>query len=318
MAAKWKQILITLLCCGPMMGYGKAISGVSLSFQGVNSQNGFIIPIRIVDGLIIIQATVNDQTGNLILDTGAKTLVLNESYFHTYQKTNNPAAGLGGEIESVGYLPKVNLETDLLKISNLQADVIPMSVIETKKQITVLGLLGYEVLKSFEIMLNYRESYITLSRVDENGEVIDALPHTRHKVDSMAFEMGNFIPVLNVKINGIPKRMGLDTGAEVNLLDIKKNKDILDNYQITNKIKINGTDNRNFEALAGRLYRVQLFGKYTCGGMATVLTNLDNFEAIYNTRLDGIVGYEMLSPWIFSINYRKKMLYLHHFKSEKP
>jgi hypothetical protein len=52
--------------------------------------------------------------------------------------------------------------------------------------------------------------------------------------------------------------------------------------------------------------------------MGTVLMNMDNLNKIYRTNLDGILGFEFLSPWLFSINYKKQMLYLHPLKVVVP
>ena len=38
----------------------------------------------------------------------------------------------------------------------------------------------------------------------------------------------------------------------------------------------------------------------------------------YNVDLDGILGFEFLSPLLFSINYKKQKLYLHQLKVINP
>jgi hypothetical protein len=44
------------------------------------------------------------------------------------------------------------------------------------------------------------------------------------------------------------------------------------------------------------------------GPMATLLTNLNEINALCKARLDGILGYEFLSQRPVSINYRKRRL----------
>ncbi|MBK8633147.1 MAG: aspartyl protease family protein [Saprospiraceae bacterium] len=301
------------------MAKGEVVSGISIQLKG-NALNpsSFIVPIQIKDGLILVEATVNDQKGSLIIDTGAKTLVLNSKYFTGSDVTAEVAYGLGGAISTLARQSKVTMDIEEINFTDLQADVISLEKIEESKKIRILGLIGYDILEGFETMFNYREGYLTLSQVDKSGEILDVLPHTTLKVDSLTFQLGNFIPVITVDVKGVTKRMGIDTGGEINLLDINRNKDIMSEFQILRTIKISGADGKERNAIAGRMYRIQVFEKFKCAGMSTLLGNLENFDAIYKTKLDGILGYEFLAPWIMSINYRKKKLYIHSFKTERP
>ena len=253
-----------------------------------------------------------------MLDTGAKGLVVNSKYFEGNASEAGKAYGLGGHISSVGKLKNVVLEMEEVLFEKIKADVIDLGAIEEKKKVRLLGLLGYEVLKDFELMMNYKDAYLTFSAIDAKGNIIDPMPHTLLKVDSMAIDIGNFIPVLDVSIKGVNKKMGLDTGAEVNLLHINGNEDIMSEFSVLKTMKITGADGRTKDAIAGRLYRLRVFDKYTCAAMATMLSNLENFHAIYESKIDGIIGFEFLAPWITSINYKKKMFYLHSFKTERP
>jgi hypothetical protein len=83
-------------------------------------------------------------------------------------------------------------------------------------------------------------------------------------------------------------------------------------------IKLTGSDGKVSEVLAGRMYRLVILEIYRCASMATVLINMDNLNKIYKSNLDGILGFEFLSPWLFSINYKKQKLYLHQLKVINP
>lgn len=284
----------------------------------LSAEGSFIVPFQIKDGLVLINGRVDSEEGWLVLDSGARRLVLNSQYFQGTGDASSVAYGLGGNISTLSKIKNAALEFEEVKFERIGADIIDLQAIENSKKVRLIGLLGYEVLNQFEVMYNYREGYLTFSAIDDKGEMINPMPHTQLKVDSMSFSLGNFIPVLTVTINGIEKKMGLDTGAEINLLHINNNDDILGEFNVMRSIKITGSDGRKKEALAGKLYRLKVFDKYTCAAMSTMLSNLENFHTIYNTKIDGILGFEFLSPWITSINYKKKMFYLHSFKTERP
>ena len=207
---------------------------------------------------------------------------------------------------------------DNLNFINIDADVVDLSSIEYNKDIKILGLVGFSLLSDFEIMFNYRGRFISLSRVDVKGNVIDPMPFILDKKDSLSFTLGNFIPVIDVMVNGVKKKFGIDSGAEINLLDLKKSKDIMAQFQPIKTIRLTGSDGKESDVLAGRLYKLSILEKYRCASMATVLINMDNLNKIYASNLDGILGFEFLSPWLFSINYKKQKLYLHQLKVINP
>lgn len=281
-------------------------------------KSGFIVPFSLNGGLIIIQAKINDSIGNFVIDTGAEGLVLNSKHFEGVRDDSRGYYGVSGRgpALTVNYNNSVVIEE--LNFRNISADIVDLSSIELNKSIKISGLIGFSLLQGFEIMFNYRGRYISLSRTDRYGNVIDPMPFILDKRDSLSFTLGNFIPVIDVKINGIKKKFGIDSGAEINLLDLKSSKDIMTEFDPVRTIRLAGSDGKVSEVLAGRLYRVTLLENYRYASMATVLMNMSNLNKIYETKLDGILGFEFLSPWLFSINYKKQKLYLHQLKVVSP
>ena len=317
----FKYILLLLNFCLCFSLTASVPFQCTLQIEGfpLNEINSVIIPFESYGGLIVIKASINgEEEGNFILDSGANGLVINSKYFKYDQRIEGLAYGVTGQVKDSGEKRLDSLMVDELYFDNVTAQTVDLNHIEVKKKLRLLGLVGYEVLKDFEIQLNYQERFITLSRLNYTGEIIDVLAHIKDKVDSFAFQMGNHIPIIDVTINGKRKRMGLDTGAEYNLLDIRRNKDVMTEFNLIRKLNIGGAGDESEEALAGKLYRLVLGKKYKCGAQSTVLIDMSNLHKIYGVNLDGIVGFEFLSPWIFSINYKKKMLYLHKLKFVKP
>ena len=301
-------IFLFLLYGGTLL-QAKEIVNFSLPFN--SSQNGYIVPFTLKGGLMIVEAKINDSIGNFVIDTGAEGLVLNSRHFRGTEDESRRFYGVSGRGKSLRVSRNNRMLVDAVVYENVAADVIDLSSIENQKSIKIAGLIGFSLLKDFEIMFNYRERYLSLSRLDENGQVIDPMPFMKKKADSLAFVFGNFIPVIDVKVNGIPKKFGIDTGAEINLLDLKRSKDVMSMFTPMRTISLAGSDNTESEVLAGRLLKVVLLEKYRCAPMGTILVSMGNLNAIYRTNLDGILGFEFLSPWLFSINYKKQLLYLH-------
>lgn len=296
----------------------QALQVNTFSIPVTSEKNGYIIPFILKGGLIIIQANINDSIGNFVVDTGADGLVLNSQHFIGTADDSRKYYGVSGRGKSLSVSYNNQIAMDNLNFINIDADVVDLSSIEYNKDIKILGLVGFSLLSDFEIMFNYRGRFISLSRVDIKGNVIDPMPFILDKKDSLSFTLGNFIPVIDVMVNGVKKKFGIDSGAEINLLDLKKSKDIMAQFQPIKTIRLTGSDGKESDVLAGRLYKLSILEKYRCASMATVLINMDNLNKIYASNLDGILGFEFLSPWLFSINYKKQKLYLHQLKVINP
>jgi hypothetical protein len=319
----WSFVIIILhpIAVANTVGVNIDFNRVQLTLTNVSNEgiNTVIVPFEIVDGLIIVKAKIDKgEEENFIIDTGAKGLVLNSKYYTSLINSNVQALGLNGNASDVGERTIDTMLLDELNFTQIIADVIDLKNIELKKKLKINGLIGYDLLKDFEVMLNYNKRYITLSRIDANGNILDPMPQTQNKIDSFTLELANFVPLVEIKINKIPKKMIIDTGSEFNLLNSKKNDDIIGNFTPTKRINIAGSEGKNIDAIGGKLYRLSIGDRYKCGALSTVIMDLKSLSKLYNSKLDGILGFEFLSPWVMSINYKKKLLYIHEIKFERP
>ena len=277
-----------------------------------------IIPFSKKSRLIMFRADIEGHRGNLILDTGASGLVLNSKYFDGDGSAVQAAMTAVGLVENIARKRIDHFSIDDILISRLDADIIDLKHIEKLEHTKILGLVGYEVLKDFEIFLNYHQQFIRLTRTSRKGNLLEDLEYITPKIDSVKFSMGNHIPIIPMSLSDKVMLMGLDTGAEYNLLNLKTDKKLLENFKISRRLKLRGAQADFREALGGHLYRLKLNNIYGCGAMATVLTGFKDIEKIVGRKIDGILGYEFLSPWMFSINYKKRMLYLHKITFQTP
>ncbi len=304
----------------PMIGAAELVMvDFALAYSEQVAPNTVIIPFTLQGGLILVNARIGEGSGKFILDTGANGLVLNTNYVQPDRLLADiKGRGISGEMEEVGSKQVATFGMEELRFTGLVAQTVDLQHLEETKKMRILGLIGYKVLQDFELMINYQENYLTLSRVDKSGEIIDALPHTLNKIDSIEFTMANFLPVIEVQVDGKTKRMGIDSGAEFNLLDIKRSKDILSNFKIMKKTQVIAANDQQVEVLGGRLYGLSFRKKFRNPGMNTVLTNFKHIDNIYKRKLDGILGYPFLMRWITSLNYKKKKIYIHQPKFVKP
>ena len=275
----------------------------------VNDVNTIYIPFSFVGQLIAVQARVDSLEGNFIVDTGAERLVLNSHYFSGISGRGNiAAAGNTGFISDVQWEIVDSLQISQLVIPNLLAHLVDLHHIELKKNARVLGILGYKVFEEFELFLDYPNRILVLSRVHKDGSRKDRDGFREIPNDSMSFTLRKHLINVQATVNSVKLRMILDSGAELNLLDRRVNRKVLDQFSILKRISLSGAGRREVEVLAGVLKEVKC-GNQLTASMNTLLTSMDEINDAFGTSAHGVLGFEFLSPRRTLINYQKQKLY---------
>lgn len=268
------------------------------------------IPFKLAGHLIIVQAEVAGQSGNFILDTGSSKLILNARHYEGGQTIQGlTGIGMTGEVEDLRAATIRDLAIDALQYPRLEADIIDLNHIERKKNIRLLGLLGYNVVENFELMIDFQLKQLTLTTLDRKGNRLDTLAFYEQPTDSLSVTRDQHFLVISGEVAGEKLKLGLDSGAELNLLHNRVKRDILDHFKISQRTHLTGmSGEEELEVIAGKLYRFRS-GQQRCSGMRTLLTNMHTFNRAYRTRLDGLIGYEFLCVRRTLINYKKKKMY---------
>ncbi|MCB0582926.1 MAG: retropepsin-like domain-containing protein [Phaeodactylibacter sp.] len=267
-------------------------------------------PFRLAGRLIIVQAEIDGQKGNFILDTGAEKLVINERHFGKgWRDARSTKAGMLGNVAEGHSCRLINLAWQGMSFKKVKADVVDLSHLEEQKNFPILGLIGYEIVKDYELLIDFQQRQIVLTRTNETGERLDNLAAIAPPVDSLPFSLARHMAVLDGDINGHGVAFGLDSGAEYNLLNRKAGREVLSNFEAMQHAAIHDAGGRaSTELPAGRLYQLNI-QNLSCSGMPTVLMNMDNLNRLLQSRLDGVLGAEFLATRRTIINYKKKKLY---------
>ncbi len=269
-----------------------------------------VIPFKRAGRLIIIEAEVDSLKGNFIFDTGAPYLVLNKTYFRNYRKRRErKASGITGNSTTANSLRINQLNIRKINYSNIEADVVNLGEIENARGIKILGLLGLNLFKSFEIEVDINQSVIRLYKIDEFGQCLKP-PSTDFKCEiTQPITVYDNTIFTQCTIAGKSLRFGFDTGAETNALNSRVSKKILETISLTGRRRLSGVGDGNVEILIGRLNDFKM-GESTIFGMQTLITNMDGMDAAYGTTVDGMLGFDFLAKGIVRINCRKKYLKL--------
>lgn len=304
---------ILLIFTLPLFGFtNDSYQVISFPQAELINKNITRIPFKLVDHLIVIEAELINQKGNFIIDTGSESLILNKTHFEGDKSLKNTHKQTAGVIDFIDNPLEKQLHKFIIKdlvIQNKFTDVIDLTHIELSKKIHLLGIIGFDILKDYEVFIDLHLNQITLSKIDANGNKLDKIGYLEKIIDSVDFKLKKHSIIIEATVNNQKLKFGLDTAAEYNQLNKKVHKHVLKEYFPKRRLQLVGASGKKVEVLAGKLYRVKLTDSIYFGPMQTILSNLSNMNHAFGTRLDGILGYEFFKQQRTIINYKKEKLY---------
>lgn len=292
-----------------------SISDITLSNVEILNANTTRIPFKLVGHLIVVEGQLMSQKGNFIIDTGAEKLLLNEVHFgqDNARKPENKVAGVVGELETSMSKRVEAFQLKDLFIEHIDSDIINLSHIERSKNFKLLGIIGYNLLKNYEVFIDLHLNQITLSRVDKKGNRLDKRKFLETITDSLDFKIRRHTIVLSATVHQKKLSFGLDSGAEFNQLNKNVSKKVLTSFQSFRRMFVMGASDKKVEVLVGKFNDVILANGMPLMSMNTILINFTHMQEAYGVYLDGVLGYEFFRQKRTIINYKKKKLYFVEF-----
>jgi len=280
-----------------------AFNAVDISPEFPPEADPVVIPLKRAGRLFLIEAIIDDQTGNLVFDTGARGLVLNSTYFRNYNKTGKiNSAGITGDAGTVEQIAVSKIEFADLVFKNLTVEMANLGHIENQRGVKILGLIGFSMLRDFEIVIDPANSELNLFRIDKTGKRLNSSLAGFKSDYSQKIEGNTGILFLQGNIGGKTLKFCFDTAAETNVLSSCSNRNIMSTITITRRTKLKGAGSSVSEVLFGRMNDFMI-GDRQIGNMETVITNLCALNEAYNTTIDGILGYSFLEHGIVCVNF---------------
>ncbi|MFK7808314.1 MAG: retropepsin-like aspartic protease [Saprospiraceae bacterium] len=266
------------------------------------------ISFHLNGGLIFFKAKLNGVSETFVLDTGSPGLLINE---RVNQKTENSFSAVG---VSGGLHFQKEYGNTFEMGETLCADVhtlcTNLSHLEKVKSQRFKGMVGHELLKNNEVVLDYKNKQMGLLEGGAKEEVSGY-----YRSSSVPIDFQQHFAVIKVKIGRKTYHFGLDTGAEVNIIDADIARWLPNRlFEITEKIKIRGVSKKGIGTKVGEISNCEIAGKKV-EGMEFVLMDMDVLNEGRNLELDGLLGFPFLSSELFSIDYVSELL--HVWKAEE-
>lgn len=261
------------------------------------NHNAVSAAFEVREGLILVEGAMNDEKGYYILDTGAPMMVVNAKLDH---ESSVKAAGITTEF-TVHHTQVASFQWANIEHKNLEAVAVDISHLEQAAGKRILGLIGYEILKQYEVLFDYANHIIQLFPARSNK-----LHRNFRPVSSVKFTIEDHLPILDMKIDDQTYRVGLDSGSEVNLLTSAA-KDELNYLQINGlrKEEIQGVDQVVRPVYATLITSTEV-ADHEFRHMKYLFTDLSHLKDL---DIDGLLGFPFFSQYKCSINYRKGRVY---------
>lgn len=256
---------------------------------------------ELINRIIVVMAELNGFTRNFLLDTGAPDIILNKKHIKQHKLFNNDLtfnSVTGSGIAELTLLR--NFEWESISIKNKKTVVMDFEHLEKILKITIHGLIGYKVIRDYALFIDYRNKQLNFwTSIKNSGYSV---------IDSQDFIMHKHIPIIEAKIGTLKFKMGLDSGAGCNILDVKYQKKVNKYFNLINDATILGGKN---SAMQIEFYNLNEFkiNNFSYKNSRFILTKS------ISTKRDGLLGFQFLKTRQVAINYPKNKI---EFIRKKP
>lgn len=266
------------------------------------------IPLKGAGRLFMLEAVIDNQKGNLIFDTGASGLVLNRTYFRKYLKLDEQQSnGITGNVGQVDKINVAKMNISGLTYDNTEAALADLGHIENKRGVKVMGLIGFELFKDFEVVIDLNGRELQLHRLDLSGKRKSSASPAFIPDYSQKIDFYKNIVFLKASIGGKILKFCFDTGAETNAINHHSTKNVLNSIAIESMSNLRGAGSTSVEVLFGTIRNFKI-GDHSIPDMETIITNLDPLIEAYGVQIDGMLGYNFISQGVISFNFVKKQM----------
>ncbi|HNX85687.1 MAG TPA: pepsin/retropepsin-like aspartic protease family protein [Bacteroidales bacterium] len=274
------------------------------------------IPLKRIGHLFLIEARIDNESGNFVFDTGSSRLVLNKTYFRKYIVVDDETGGgITGSTEGVGRTSVRSLEMSGMRFTNLSADVTSLAHIENRRGVKILGLMGLSLLQEMEIVIDLNNNVLHLYKIDRKGNRIGGSGNRKFDLTQRIESYRNIILVKAV-IGGKVLDFCLDTGAETNVLNSRSSKPVMSTVTIQRRSDLVGVSAGQSDVLYGTLTDFNIAGMHF-PSMKTIIANMDRMSKSYGRVIDGMLGFDFFSQGVICINLIKNEMGIYFAKTEE-
>ncbi len=305
-----KNILIALCCLGSSFQTIAQLAYTSKSFVSLKHSpvemkkaivDSKVIPFQLLGGLIMVDTEIEGIESSCIFDTGAPSVIINKDK-DSIKHADSYGVGVNGKMKMKSIVVS-NFAMGNIKKKNLRGMEVDISHIEKIKKQAIQGIIGVDAYIEQEVLIDYKQEELLLMPRKKMKRV-----GNKKKIASVSFFMEEQLPVIRVKIGNKHYYFGVDTGAEVNVINkrcIKKLKRSKIDLEETKLMA--GVSNRKNLASTTKIKRLKIKNQ-SFQDIEFVFLDLDQFNTSHGMQIDGILGFPFLKENLVSLDFRRSKL----------
>lgn len=271
------------------------------------------VPFRLVNGLVYLESTLNGIKGYFQFDSGAPVVILHKKFVPLEQIRADVSvdfAGIGGQMQQVVWSSGNRLQVGGIVLHGLEAPVSEMDDMQLDDGSPIFGLLGIGVLKNYQFTLDYGRQELLLEKLDGRGELLAKAIDKGPLLAQYPLRLKRHIPIVDIAIGGKVYPMGIDCGANANVLKKALGtelKSYIDYEEGEVDIKgVNGISQGNRIAF---LIHASV-GELALQDMYTVITDhaIGGGTGRDALPIEGLLGTPFLNQYKMTLNFQKNII----------
>jgi len=266
------------------------------------------LPVRDVNDQFIVHVDVGSRGLDLMLDTGASSIVLDDVAvkqlgLKTYGAVSN-AANAGRYTSSRAIVPEMKVGD--LTLHDVVVNTIPHLGNDRPGLFSTVGLLGFDFIASLVLKIDYEHQQVTAL------DPASFKPPTDPLTDVLPVRLGNGQPLTDVTVNGaLGERFAIDTGGggAVLIFDYfarSHPEALIDKSPAPLGLRQNLGAGGAFQTRRYELASVRVGKVNFADFVADVVTS----SGSYGGRNDGVIGCKFLKLYTLYTDYQNSTLYL--------
>lgn len=269
-----------------------------------------IIPFRIIGKMIVVQGQIDGQVGNIVIDTGIPNMIINHRFFNLNRYPVEHSPGYKALIGDNGHSKRIVVRLRINEFAvTTGVEVINLHAIERQKRTNILGMIGIDLFRNYEFEIDYHAEEIHLYRLDRRGQRKRQEPQAL-PLEVLSFDYYQHLPCITTYLNGIPLRLGLDTGAEKSLLATSIFEQRKSQFHHLHSQKVMDLHGRSVDATAAQMDGLEAAG-LKISAIPVVFIPFDARYGNLNVKeIQGLLGHDFLRHFRLAINFKKQKIYL--------
>ena len=181
---------------------------VTLTFLSNVLVANTIVPFELINGLIIIEAEINGELGNYILDSGSNGILLNNYVSKSDVSYQTLSGVVEGSETKISSLKLGDFESN--KLLGFSTD---LSDLELYLEKNLAGILGCAIFNPSSLEFDFTERRLIISDKKIDYKLVEGMA-------SINYEVVDDLPIGEVFIGGVKKSFIIDTGASSHFMDL--------------------------------------------------------------------------------------------------